>query len=221
MKARFVLKSENGKTGPMPVVYLSRDTCPAACPLKGRGCYGAYGPLAWGWDKLDDGRQGGTWEEMLAKVGALPEGTIWRYGVLGDLPGESNEVDLDRLEQLVEANAGKQGFGYTHKPMTEANAGAIRKANKAGFTINLSANTLAEVDALAGLRVGPVVVSMPKGSGNMTTPEGRKVVVCPAYKADITCLKCKLCAKAGRRTVIGFPAHGTGAKYVGEVFNQA
>lgn len=219
MKALFVKMSENRKTGPIPVVMTSGDTCPSTCPLKGHGCYGAQGPLRWIWNKVDDGRLGGTWDGIIQKVAALPLKQLWRYGVVGDLPGEDGEIDQAMLEQLVAANQGKKGFAYTHKPMTPANAQAVRKANKAGFTINLSANTLAEVDALAGLGVGPVVVSMPKGAGNMVTPGGRKVVICPAYAKNTNCSLCQICAKAGRKAVIGFPAHGSQSRYVGEVFN--
>jgi hypothetical protein len=197
----------------------SRDTCPTACPLKGHGCYGEYGPLAWTWNKLDDGRRGGEWEDMLPKIAALPDKQVWRLNVVGDLPHQNGEIDQDRLDRLIEANRGKRGFSYTHHLMTEVNQEAIRKANKAGLVVNLSANTLAEADRLAALGIGPVVVSMPKDGADRVTPEGRKVVVCPAYTKNTNCSVCQLCPRKNRRSIVGFPAHGSGAKYVGEVFN--
>lgn len=43
------------------------------------------------------------------------------------------------------------------------------------------------------------------------TPAGRKVVVCPATGRDgVTCESCELCAVPGRRSVVGFLAHGDG-----------
>ena len=41
-----------------------------------------------------------------------------------------------------------------------------------------------------------------------TTPDGRRVVVCPAtYRDDVNCKSCGLCQKA-RDVIVGFPAHG-------------
>lgn len=84
--------------------------------------------------------------------------TLWRHNQAGDLPGENDTIDLVALAQLAEANVGKRGFTYTHKPMTADNAAAVKQANARGFTINLSADNLSEADDLAEMQVGPVVV---------------------------------------------------------------
>jgi hypothetical protein len=44
------------------------------------------------------------------------------------------------------------------------------------------------------------------------------VVICPATypKEEITCASCKLCAIPTRKSIIGFPAHGTGKKALNE-----
>jgi polyferredoxin len=45
------------------------------------------------------------------------------------------------------------------------------------------------------------------------TPEGRTIIVCPAQtREDITCATCGLCARADRRVIIGFRAHGSRAR---------
>jgi len=45
------------------------------------------------------------------------------------------------------------------------------------------------------------------------TPEGRKIIVCPAQsRDDVTCKSCGLCARADRDAIIGFRAHGTREK---------
>ena len=88
---------------------------------------------------------------------------------------------------------------------------AIAEANSQGFTVNLSANTLAEADALADLKIAPVVVVLPADQTTaITTPAGRKVAICPAVISDsVSCASCGICALRDRKAIIGFPAHGT------------
>jgi hypothetical protein len=165
------------------------------------------------WHKVTEGRAGDDWAAFTAQIAALPEGQPWRHNQAGDLPGESDKIDARKLAQLVEANRGRMGWTYSHKPMTARNAEAVSQANANGFTVNLSADTLAEADTLAALNVGPVVVVLdaPEGTkADTTTPEGRKVITCPAtYRDDVTCASCLLCARVKRNVIVGFPAHGT------------
>ena len=121
---------------------------------------------------------------------------------------------------LVAANAGRRGFTYTHKPATVDNLAQIKAANAAGFTINLSANDLTHADALADTGAGPVVTILPIDAGAKNrTPAGRLVVTCPAQlRDDVSCADCQLCARADRPTIVGFLAHGNGAKKAEKVF---
>lgn len=217
MRLAFSLKSRNAKTGNIPVSTSPASTCPSACPLKASGaCYAKHGPLGMFWAKVNDGRAGIAWGDFLTMVEGLPEGQLWRHNQAGDLPGDDNEIDQVMLRQLVLANyaSASHGFTYTHKPMDNpANRMAVAHANRDGFTINLSADTLAEADELAALNIGPVVVVVPRDADNMTTPEGRKVVICPAQRSDdVTCKSCGLCANASRSSIVGFRAHGVSAK---------
>ena len=121
---------------------------------------------------------------------------------------------------LVAANAGRRGFTYTHKPATADNLAQIKAANAAGFTINLSANDLTHADVLADTGAGPVVTILPIDAGAKNrTPAGRLVVTCPAQlRDDISCADCQLCARSDRPTIVGFLAHGSGAKKAEKVF---
>jgi len=94
--------------------------------------------------------------------------------------------------------------------MSQHNAAIVAHANENGLTINLSANNLAHADELADLGIAPVVSLVPEGSPRrMTTPAGRKVILCPAqHRDDVMCLCCRLCARADRKVVIGFSPHG-------------
>jgi hypothetical protein len=207
----LTLKSRNVKTGPIPVTTSARETCPSACPLKGNGCYAESGPLALHWRKVTTATTAAT----LAAIAALPKGTLWRHNQAGDLAGTGDTIDVAALAALVSANNGKRGFTYTHKPTDSPNnRDAIAHANANGFTVNLSADTLTEADELASLGIGPVVVVVTRDAPErLATPQGRRVVVCPAQtRDDVTCQSCQLCARATRDVIVGFRAHGAGAR---------
>lgn len=212
LNVHLTMKSHNEKTGPIPVSTTTAKTCPASCPFQKRnGCYAEGGPLAIHWRKVTEGELGTDWETFCGKVAALPEGQLWRHNQAGDLPGEGDAIDAALLGDLVMANVGRRGFTYTHKPMTtEANRDAVRRANLNGFTVNLSANNLRHADELSALDVGPVAAVLPEDAPEtLTTPEGRKVVVCPAITGKSpNCAACGLCQKANRKVIVGFPAHG-------------
>ena len=218
----ITIKSRNSKVGPIPASTTSAATCPDACPLKKSGCYADGGPLAIHWRAVTNGTRGTGIDEFAESVAALPEGQLWRHNQAGDLPGIGDSIDGADLNKIVTANTGRRGFTYTHKPVfgdsdtARANAAAVAAANRNGFTINLSANTLAEADTLASLSIAPVVVVLDAVEGiraDTTTPDKRRVVTCPAtYRDDVSCATCKLCAVRDRTTIVGFPAHGAGKK---------
>lgn len=201
--------SHNKKTGPIPVTISPRSTCPDACPLKGAGCYAENFPLKLHWQRVDNGH-GISWPALCDEVSRFPRGQLWRYGQAGDLPGDGDHIDPGALFELIKANKGRRGFGYTHKPMTSENQSLVYMANQQGFTVNLSADSLREADELAALDVAPVVVALPHTQKcNTRTPEGRKVLICPNhFDSAVQCSNCELCAIPDRAAIIGFPAHG-------------
>ena len=217
MIAHFQEKSDNVKTGPIPVTTSPAYTCPPACPLRDGGCYAKGGPLGLHWAKVSSGERGVYWTSFLQRIADLPKGQLWRHNQAGDLPGFGDEIDIIKLAELGQANDGKRGFTYTHKPVLDGeyaavNRSAIGQANYiAGFTVNLSANSLREADALADLGVGPVVAIVPEGSPRTQyTPKGRKGIGCPAqYIDDITCEDCGLCQRSDRTVVVLFWTHGS------------
>jgi hypothetical protein len=212
MQTHLTLVSRNVKTGPIPVSTTSAESCPSACPFNNaNGCYAASGPLALHWRKVTNGLSGDSYGAFLDKVSRLIKGQLWRHNQAGDLIGAGDTLDVQALALLVKANKGKRGFTYTHKPLaSQEERDAIRDANKGGFTVNLSGNTLAHADSLVDLGIAPVVVVLPHdATQNTVTPKGRKVVVCPAtQRDDVSCASCGLCQKQ-RDSIVGFPAHGT------------
>lgn len=216
--AALVIGSKNRKTGGIPVSMTDMASCPDACPLRDRGCYAEFGKVRFHWERVATSR-GESWKDFCNVVAALPEGQLWRHNEAGDLPGRGDELDVRALEQLVRANRGRRGFTFTHKPLrTPARREAIRKANAAGFTINLSADGLTRADELAELGIAPVAVVLPTDAPEkLRTPAGRDVVVCLAETKGLTCAECKLCAVATRRSIVGFRAHGQAAAIVSDL----
>lgn len=214
-RVHLTLVSRNVKTGPIPVSTTTAETCPDNCPFKAKGCYAKGGPLAIHWRKVTEGKAGMEWDSFCESIAKLPKGQLWRMNQAGDLPGENDTLDTIALGQLVQANRGKRGFTYTHKPLDTHNERlAIKRANEQGFTINLSANNPTHADSLYDLGIGPVVTVLPESQvENSVTPAGRKIVVCPATIRDnVSCATCGLCQKVNRDCIVGFPAHGNGRK---------
>lgn len=227
-------KSHNRVTGPIMVTTSPRSTCPKACPLRKNahnlaagGCYAEHGFLGgFIWTKLDRLEPGQSFKtgqmkvyslsDLVQVIRDLPGGSLWRHNQAGDLHSEDQlHIDDVTLDQLTAANAGRRGFTYTHYDVLKNahNRRIVRRANKAGFTINLSANNLTEADELAKLDVGPVAVMLQSSRRqNLTTAAGRKVIICPAVKFDgVTCANCGICAKQ-RKAIVGLPAVGAGAE---------
>lgn len=229
-------KSGNRKVGPIPVTTTAQSTCPVSCPLntnQGGGCYANGGPLKLHWDKVSNGTRGSSLAAFVDKVAALPEGQLWRHNQAGDLPGDGYQIDHEALSQIVEANAGRRGFTYTHYSVEDnpRNLEAVRAANQGGFTVNLSSDNVDHADTLADKNAGPVVTLLPGDqTENTYTPKGRKVIVCPAtIKEGVSCASCGLCQRqtSGKRhhieerPVIGFPVHGNQKAKAGKVEKRA
>ena len=222
MQVQLTMASSNKKTGPMPVSMTDSTSCPPSCPLINKGCYAKAGPMVWVWRKVTEGGIGTDWATFCAKIAKLPRGQFWRHNQAGDLPGVGDAIDREALDQLVDANRGRNGFTYTHKPVdgrtkqAKVNRAAVADANRRGLVVNLSANTLAEADKMSDLDIGPVVVIQDATHGerhDTVTPAGRRVSTCPAtYRDDVTCASCLLCARSNRKVIVGFPAHGMQTK---------
>lgn len=203
----FTRKSSNAKVGPIPTTMSDLQSCPEDCPLRGRGCYAENGHVRMHWMRLN--RLGMTLGQLADAIRALPAGQLWRHNVAGDL------ADIPTLQAIARANRGRRGFTYSHRRGGRW-LQAFRRAIRQGFTVNASARSLKDADKLAGAGL-PTVVVLPHGQRKASrTPGGRHVVVCPAVlDKRTTCASCQLCAKADRKAIVGFPAHGARWKVVG------
>lgn len=205
----------NAKTGILTSTSSS-DTCPDTCPLKNKGCYARFGNLGRVWENVSSGEWETPLVDFLARIKMLPSKALWRFNQAGDLPGINLKIDNKVLSQIVEANKGRKGFTYTHKPLTKTNLKYIQSAIEKGFTVNISKETLVEVDTVMEMGL-PTVVVLPKetqkdkNNRTVKTPQGRTVLICPQQitPEKTTCANCGLCANAKRSYAIGFIAHGT------------
>ena len=126
-------KSQNRKTGPIPVSTTSAKTCPNSCPFKNNGCYANGVPLKGRWQEVTEGKRGTDLDKFCHEIAALPDGQLWRHNQAGDLPGNGEKIDAAGLAQIVKANKNKRGFTFSHYDVTnKANANAIARANKNG-----------------------------------------------------------------------------------------
>ena len=202
---KLVDMSLNAKTGPMPAVYASKATCPPTCGLYDQ-CYGKSGPTALHWAK-DTGK---SFADLLEWVATLPI-SMWRYGVVGDFPGNGVTLCRDSILKLARANKKRPVLAYTHYPVTPDNLETIKAANKAGFALNVSCDSLDDIKAAYSVGVPVVTYTASDDTRKAWVDDGVKYVTCPnqASKAKPQCIKCKMCAKSGRDYVIVFRAHGT------------
>jgi hypothetical protein len=216
---RFSWSHGNIKTGRMLTTKTSGNTCPPGCPFLGAGCYAETGPGIRTWRDLTQGSHGVNLADLCARIRAEKPGSLWRHNEAGDLPGIGSRIDGKALRAIVDANHGRKGYTYTHKPLTPTNQRLIAEANRRGFTINLSADSLADADRKAALGIGPVSVVLPMDAPDrgVKTPDGRTVVVCPAERIPgRTCADCGLCQRRGNRAIVGFRAHGVRKRMVSE-----
>ena len=230
-KYRFqtVRISRNDKTGPIPTVASTSNTCPDTCPLnkplpgsgkKRGGCYGKHGPIAWQWAKLDAGTTGTDFDGLLEFIDSLPRKRLWRYNTVGDLiPSQYNpaKIDSTHFEAIANTNAGRnlRGFGFTHYDLTlRHNRKLIKDAYLSGLVINASTNTMCEAIALKASHpeLSVVTIAPAEYLQKVKTIDNVRFVQCPATYQDVQCIDCGLCAKPNRAEVIVFPSHGAGSK---------
>jgi hypothetical protein len=221
MLTAFTPISSNAKTGPIPTSTSDRATCWTGCPFYDKGCYAKSGPQALHWRKVSAGERGYEWDAFLRLIRKLNRGQLWRHNVSGDLPVVADGIiDGDKVAQLADANRGRKGYTYTHHPLTDTNLGVIKYANAAGFTVNVSTESVESADRIMSEHKIPAVavVNSDKTDRFYRTESGRKVITCPAtIHENVTCATCGLCQQSDREFVIAFPAHGTAKKTVNAI----
>lgn len=217
MFVHITAKSSNKKTGPIPVTTSEQSSCSPTCKFINKGCYAKSGPLALHWRKVSQGERGTDWQGLCDFIQSLQPKQLWRHNQAGDLPHQFGDIDHAMMAHLVVANTGRRGYTYTHHVLNKHNTEIIKRANDQGFTINASTEALVDADKAIDKGLPAVVVVSNDRPVPKCTPNGHKVVVCPAQERDISCSECKLCSVANRTCVVAFKAHGSAAKTVNQL----
>jgi hypothetical protein len=221
--AHLTLISSNSKTGPIPVSTTSYNSCPISCPHRVQengeySCYAMSGNLRTHWQKVSLGERGGSWDEFCDAVRGIYKKQLWRHNQAGDLPGDGININTGALDKLVSANSGRRGFTFTHYPLNADNVRSIEDANRRGFTVNVSCDTLMEADRARKIVRAPVTVVLHSDEQRKSfrTPDGHKVLVCPAqWRDDMSCARCQICQDSSEsRCIVGFKAHSTKKKVI-------
>ena len=220
MQVHITKRSANAKTGKMPVTTTESTSCPTTCPHIDGNCYAKAGfHLRTHWQRVSSHERGGSWSDLCDYIRTLKPKQLWRHNQAGDWGYVTDDqgrelIRLDLLKSLVDANkaSGARGYTYTHHKLDYLhNLEAVKYANQNGFTTNASCESLNQCDDV--IKQGIPAVCVVDNSKNVPThtPEGTRVVVCPAQTSDTNCKDCGLCAQAKRKCVVAFLAHGNRA----------
>ena len=211
-----IAQSSNAKTGNIAQTYSSANTCPDACTFKTYGgCYGQGYYTLKQWNRTapeaparDNVRTPETLREWIERNTAI--GALIRHNVCGDIcRPETSDINPNLIVTLSQAFKGRRAYTYTHARKTAKNFEMARRAARRGFVINFSCERIEDADRV--IRAGlPAVLAVPapveKGA---KTPAGNRLIQCPAQTHEnINCANCALCARAGRKTIVCFAAHG-------------
>jgi hypothetical protein len=208
----WTARSRNDKTGDVPTAWIGADRamcldsckgCPyAPIEIDGDGsCYAhAKTPRIGHASVVKAAARGKDYSIGAAIKGARRSARMLRYTALGDggrtAPGVAAQI-------RSAARAAKLALvGYTHHWREDSVAAEWR-----GFLM-ASCGTLAEADtALANGWRATVVVPVEHPTRS-TTPNGAKVVVCPAQVSKrVKCNDCRLCDASKPGPVIAFREH--------------
>jgi hypothetical protein len=241
----LALNTANEKLKGCAVTYVSQDSCPKDCRFlgTGNGCYAQYGPMMWGvTGRLNQATQGrGIRPSILARMekrkilGGLGDpraiGMPLRLHGVGDCRTNRAAAEVSGAAEVWRRTTGAPVWGYTHAWRTVIRAYWRR--------VSILASVENPQDLPYARRLGyaaALVVSwFPYGPKAYTQwvkepgmpSEKYKIVPCPEQSMPgrgIGCKDCGLCWKdkwlRENRVVIGFAAHGPGAKTVREKLIQ-
>ena len=175
---------------------------------------------------MSNGLRGGSWSDLTDFVSKLERGQLWRHNQAGDLGYVRSQgreyIRLDLLKSLVDANksSGAKGYTYTHHQLHTHNSEAVKYANANGFTVNSSCESMQQADAAIAQGIPAVVVVDNSKDVPTHTPDGHRVVVCPAQTRDTNCNDCGLCQQSKRTCVVAFLAHGNKSKKVNQSLQE-
>lgn len=216
--------SSNAKLGTnVSATYASQESCPDDCPFLGDGCYGEYGHVGIITGRLNDA--GPATPALVARqeaaaIDGLSGDHLLRLHVVGDCRTTASAKNLAEaceryaLRGMV-PRRGKKAWTYTH---------AWHRVPRDAWGDAVS--VLASCQSVAGVKKAmargyAVALIVPQFQQEAAYDYGGlKLLPCPWQTRGITCKDCKICLDDERlrknEIVVGFTAHGAGAKKVRE-----
>ena len=196
----------------LPATYSDPTTCPRSCPLYDSGCFGRVGGNVRLHFIEKFHRYAVNHSYLIQFLAELPRGSLWRYGIAGDLPGINEKINQAEVLEIAEVcdRRNLKAIVYSHKIMnSEENISFAQALKLQGFSINASCET--DQQALLALDMGlQAVIVVSHDTPKKRIVNGVKFLTCPATKnGSIGCAQCNWCAKSDRKFVVQLPAHGT------------
>lgn len=204
-------RTKNGKTDDVPTLWVgetrqeSFDSCKGCSQLQTRSCYAQFGTPAMGHSSMVRAAARGKTYAFEAAMAARSVGAkMARFGAIGD-PSRIAQSTLARWIYRVREE-GLSVVGYTHHWREKRN-GWLRDSFMA------SCDSIEEADEAFDKGWRPACVAPSDHAGGVTTPKGRKLIVCPAIAAErkgrkVTCNACRLCDVEVASVGVIFPDHG-------------
>jgi hypothetical protein len=217
--------SDNRKTGPIAVTYVSQSTCPDSCPLLGNGCYAENGPMRAITKRLAEGAiDVGAVEaarQEAALIDATPAYTDLRLHGVGDCKDdECASIVSAAAERYAERGKafGVRAFTYTHAWRS------VCRTSWGTVSVLASCHSVAEAEEAMrqGYAAAVIVEAFDDGAKAWHElgggGEAVRLVPCRYQAAGTTCKDCRLCMDDTKlresNTLIAFAAHGQRRKSV-------
>lgn len=226
--------SQNTKLGAVATTSAPRQTCPAACPFKGAGCYADHDNNRVHWDRLTERAKGLTPLEIAeaeAKlIDALPANRDLRLHVTGDCPDEATTrvvaAACERYMARGVRSASHRGkrlpvrvWAYTHNWRTVPRRAWGRVSVLAScetVSDTVAAKTRGYATALVVRRFREEKQHRVVGEDSISMEWTAHVVPCPAQTRGVKCSDCRLCMDDDRLKsdflTVGFTLHGGGKR---------
>ena len=211
--------SENSKTGPVSVTYVSQGSCPSSCVFMGNGCYAEDGPMSWAATSKVNGSGAGLTTTQLATeearlIGELSGHYPLRVHVVGDCADDTSASIVGEAMASYTRDHDQWAWTYTH---------AWREVSRVswgvGANVLASCETAAQVREAWGRGYAAVLVVGEFPSKKRYLVDELPVIPCPEQTTGVKCIDCRLCSREEvlrGRAVIGFAAHGVRAGKVRE-----
>lgn len=226
---KFIEKTTNSKLGKIACTYTSISSCPNTCKLKDKACYAQTSYVGSVWSKLSKGNDSNAlnFKSLIEKIKALPENSILRMNVAGDLPvTKKGKLNKSKLKSLKVASKHLNVINFTH----HKDYSTIKQLNDEGYTLIHSLDSLKELnDTPNDIPFStPIKSKFARDKRESLTqfksriyrdlkqlrenyPEN-KLILCPAtylFEQEMNCEKCKICTKLKPKEIVMFPSHGT------------